>query len=57
MQEVTKQLEALLTAYTERLYSIPEEAFANKPSATKWSKKEVLGHLVEYKTLDIILCR
>lgn len=47
MQAVIKQLEALLTAYTERLYSIPEEAFANKPSATNWSKKEVLGHLVD----------
>ena len=41
------QLEGLLSEYTSRLQSITENEFALKPSAIKWSKKEILGHLVD----------
>jgi DinB superfamily len=47
MQQVIKQLEDILAAYTSRLQSIPEKDFAIKLSAEKWSKKEILGHLVD----------
>src|SRR5258708_3688319 len=46
-EEVIKQLEALLDEYTGLLINIPERDFSFKPSAIKWSKKEILGHLVD----------
>jgi hypothetical protein len=47
MQQVINQLEALLDEYTGRLANIPAEGFSLKPSPVKWSKKEILGHLVD----------
>src|SRR5215831_7358833 len=29
------------------LKAIPEQDFSNKPSPKKWSKKEILGHLID----------
>jgi len=47
MQEVIKKLETLLDEYTGMLHGIPEDEFSFKLSAVKWSKKEILGHLVD----------
>jgi len=47
MQQVIKQLEEILAMYTGRLETITEDDFALKPSPEKWSKKEILGHLVD----------
>jgi hypothetical protein len=47
MTEAINQLQNIVTEYTGRLQSIPEDAFSLKPLPAKWSKKEILGHLVD----------
>jgi hypothetical protein len=47
MQEVINQLGALTDEYTPKLHKIPEGEFSLKLSPTKWSKEEILGHLVD----------
>ena len=47
MQAVIAQLENLLKQYTSRLQHITEDDFVRKISPEKWSKKEILGHLVD----------
>jgi hypothetical protein len=34
------------------LHSIPETEFTYKPSQEKWSKKEILGHLIDSATIN-----
>ena len=33
--------------YAERLSSLPEDIFTHLPAPGKWSKKEIIGHLVD----------
>ena len=40
-------LEKIIQNYTRRLETLPEEMYAWKPQPEKWSKKEILGHLVD----------
>ena len=40
-------LEKIIHNYTRRLEALPEEVYAWKPQPAKWSKKEILGHLVD----------
>lgn len=47
MQEIIIQLETLLNIYSGGLYNISPEEFSYKPVAEQWSKKEILGHLVD----------
>ncbi len=47
MQEVIQQLEALVKEYAEKLSSISEDELVYKPSPLKWSRKEIIGHLVD----------
>jgi hypothetical protein len=47
MQQVIDQLNALVTDYSEKISSFSEEEFSAKPDPTKWSKKEIIGHLVD----------
>ena len=47
MIEVTDKHEQLLKAGLEYFSSTPEIELAAKPSVDKWSKKEILGHLVD----------
>jgi hypothetical protein len=47
MQEIIIQLETLLNIYSGGLYNISAEEFSHKPKAEQWSKKEILGHLVD----------
>lgn len=37
----------ILTQGITNLHSISEEEFGRKPSPDKWSKKEILGHLID----------
>lgn len=47
MQATIEHLEKIIKNYYRRLESIPEEEYAAKPRPDKWSKKEILGHLVD----------
>jgi hypothetical protein len=41
------ELNAIIDQHLSALQFIPEGKFQHKPSPTKWSKKEILGHLVD----------
>jgi len=47
MQESIEQLQSIIAAYTAKLTSIKEREWTYKPNPAKWSKIEVLGHLVD----------
>ncbi len=47
MQQAVSYLESILLQYAPQLERISEAEFAMKPSPEKWSKKELLGHLVD----------
>jgi DinB superfamily len=39
--------EELLQAVPRRLADIPDDVAAHKPAPNRWSKKEILGHLID----------
>jgi hypothetical protein len=47
MQQIAAELAALIHKYSDRLYGLKEEEVSIKPSPAKWSKKEILGHLID----------
>jgi hypothetical protein len=47
MQATIEHLGIIIKNYSRRLEAIPEEEYAQKISPEKWSKKEILGHLVD----------
>jgi DinB superfamily len=47
MKEVVRELREIVEAFSKRIAEIPEAEFSAKPLPTKWSKKEVLGHLID----------
>lgn len=47
MQQTIHELRTIVNAYTEKASAIPEDEFSAKPLPNKWSKKEVLGHLID----------
>ena len=47
MENIINQLEQILGDYAPLLTQISEEEFAAKPLPDKWSKKEILGHLID----------
>ena len=47
MQQVINQLQALLTEYSDKLNAIPGEELTAKPAPGKWSKQEIIGHLID----------
>lgn len=47
METIIKRLENIIKEYSPQLQSIDEQEFSRKPSAKKWSKKEILGHLID----------
>lgn len=47
MKKVTEELQRIVSEFTAKISSIPEKEFSAKPLPNKWSKKEVLGHLVD----------
>jgi len=47
MQATIDNLEKIIRNYTRRLQAIPEEEYALKLRPEKWSKKEILGHLID----------
>jgi hypothetical protein len=47
MNNTAQKLLEIIERYTPLLYQISEETFAAKPQPNKWSKKEILGHLID----------
>jgi len=47
MQQVISQLTAIVDEYTALFNNIPAGAFEAKPIPGKWSKKEILGHMID----------
>jgi hypothetical protein len=47
MQLPIEHLEKIIRVYTRRLEALPDEIYAHKPRPEKWSKQEILGHLVD----------
>src|SRR5690349_659724 len=47
MQTTISHLGKLIGIYSRRLEALTDETYAWKPHPHKWSKKEILGHLVD----------
>lgn len=47
MKPVIDELEKIVIDFTAKFNSISEDDFSSKPNASKWSRKEVLGHLID----------
>jgi hypothetical protein len=47
MKSTAAELQNILELHLTALKSIPEEVYVDKPSPGKWSKKEILGHLID----------
>ena len=47
IQETIKRLDHLLKTLPPLLNVVPENEFRNKPKPEKWSKQEILGHLID----------
>src|SRR5579871_3910317 len=47
MNAIAIQLKKIVTDYSPLLRNTSEEDFAAKPDPKKWSKKEILGHLID----------
>ncbi|HEU4688426.1 MAG TPA: DinB family protein [Vicinamibacterales bacterium] len=44
---MVRSLSSIVAIALPRLQSIPEDIAAQKPAPGKWSKKEILGHLID----------
>lgn len=47
MQATASRIETLLTQTTAYLLTCPEEVVLHRPAPGKWSKQEILGHLID----------
>lgn len=47
MKKSIEQLEVIISNYIPQLEGIPEENWSYKPNPAKWSRKEILGHLID----------
>ena len=47
MEEVVKELNSSVTEFAEKFSRFSEEELSDKPILHKWSKKEVIGHLID----------
>jgi hypothetical protein len=47
MEQIAKQLHQIVIDYSDKLKSVSEEEYPFKPARNKWSKKEILGHLID----------
>ncbi len=47
MKNTIEELSRIIKEFTVRIGSIPEDQFSTKSNPKKWSKKEVLGHLID----------
>jgi hypothetical protein len=47
MKKTREELLNIVTEFTASLSAIPDDVFQSKPNPKKWSKPEVLGHLID----------
>lgn len=47
MEKIANELQEIITVYFNKIGSMDTVEFNSKPHPTKWSKKEVLGHLID----------
>ncbi|MFI5185944.1 MAG: DinB family protein [Chitinophagales bacterium] len=47
MRSTATELNNIIDKHLSALQFIPENEYSFKPSVTRWSKKEILGHLVD----------
>jgi hypothetical protein len=47
MTDTIARLQELLRTVPQRLADIPDDAVARKSAPNRWSKKEILGHLID----------
>jgi hypothetical protein len=47
MKSTALELQALINEWLPALKLVPEDELSFKPSPSKWSKKEIIGHLVD----------
>lgn len=47
MENVVSELNGLVTEYVKKFNAIRDSDFSAKPLPNKWSKKEVVGHLID----------
>ncbi|MDQ2656967.1 MAG: DinB family protein [Bacteroidota bacterium] len=47
MKDVVRELHQIVADYEKKIGAIPDFEFSAKPLPAKWSKKEVLGHLID----------
>src|SRR3954469_17821117 len=47
MQQLIQELNQIIETYAAQFNAIADSDFSAKPNPLKWSKKEVLGHLID----------
>ena len=47
MKRTIEELDQIIQEYSKKIGAIKETDFSAKPLPTKWSKKEVVGHLID----------
>jgi len=47
MKHIAKELETLVNEYTPLMKTMNEDELSRKPAPNKWSKKEIIGHLID----------
>jgi hypothetical protein len=47
MKHTIEKLQEIISAYTPKLYAIDQQIFSAKPRPEKWSRKEIMGHLID----------
>ena len=47
MKSAIAELNKIVSDFSEKIRAIPDDEFSAKPLPAKWSKKEVLGHLID----------
>ncbi|MBD3580980.1 DinB family protein [Flavobacterium selenitireducens] len=54
MENVSQQIEALLREGTRFFMHASEDELSRKPSPDKWSKREILGHLIDSAVHNLV---
>jgi hypothetical protein len=47
MKEITEELTHIVETFSIHFAQIPDTALSAKPNSAKWSKQEVIGHLID----------
>ena len=47
MKNTAHELLQIINEFSISITNMPDELFSSKPNSDKWSKKEVLGHLID----------